>query len=103
MLSIAFPGESSAGIVVGSSYLTYAAEKYRGFDHYYRLFHLVQRCVTYTILGGGDERPFKTGTFSTAFLVVTLSFVRLPLIVLMETNRTIKKGWKHCTRLGITR
>jgi len=65
-----------------------------GLDPSRRLLDLARKRIRNVFLGRGEEMPFKSGTFGTAFLIVTLCFVRLPLEVLLEANRVLKEDGK---------
>jgi len=81
-------------IGVGSGRFAQALGIDNGLDPSRKLLDLAQKRVTNVFLGRGEKQPFKTGTFGTAFLIVTLCFVRSPLKVLTETNRILKKDGK---------
>jgi SAM-dependent methyltransferase len=81
-------------IGVGSGRFAHALGIEVGLDPSIRLLEIARKRGITTFLGIGEQQPFDTASFGTAFLVVTLCFVGSPLDVLNEARRILAPGGK---------
>lgn len=81
-------------IGVGSGRFAHALGIKVGLDPSTKLLEIARKRGITTFLGEGEEQPFDTESFGTAFLIVTFCFVRSPLDVLKETRRILRTGGK---------
>jgi SAM-dependent methyltransferase len=81
-------------IGVGSGRFAHALGIEIGLDPSTKLLEIARKRGITTFLGKGEQQPFDTASFGTAFLIVTFCFVHSPLDVLKETWRILAPGGK---------
>jgi SAM-dependent methyltransferase len=78
----------------GSGRFAQALKIEEGLDPSIELLDIAKNRGIDVFLGRGEETPFVDGAFGTVFIIVTLCFVDLPLEVLREANRLLKRSGK---------
>ncbi|MFW6150446.1 MAG: class I SAM-dependent methyltransferase [Chloroflexota bacterium] len=74
---------------VGSGRFAQALGIGLGLDPSVALLHKADRRRVEVVRGRGEQIPFRSHSFGTAFLIVTLCFVKRPLDVLRDTHRVL--------------
>lgn len=81
-------------IGVGSGRFARALGIENGIDPSIRLAEMARRRGVETVLGKGEQEPFRDESLGTVFLIVTLCFVDSPPGILSEAHRILVPGGK---------
>lgn len=91
-LGRALPAGFSLEIGVGSGRFAYPLKVKIGIDPSKNMLRVARKRGIQTILGAGENLPFKDNTFDFVLIVVTLCFVENPENMLVEAVRVLKRG-----------
>jgi len=81
-------------IGIGSGRFAYALGIEIGLDPSIKLLEIARKRGITALLGKGEQQPFDTASFGTAFFIVTFCFFHSPLNVLKETLRVLSPEGK---------